>query len=102
VSDGTPARFYRWEGADLILSVLVQPRASHNQVVGVHGEHLRIRVTAAPVEGKANQAVIKLLGKLFHVPPSRLCIEKGDSAKFKRVRVTAPASLPEYILKSDS
>ena len=102
MSCGTPTRFYRWEGADLILSVLVQPRASHNQVVGVHGEHLRIRVTAAPVEGKANQAVIKLLAKVFHVSPSRLCIEKGDSAKIKRVRINTPELLPEYIVKSDS
>jgi len=102
MNPGTPAPFYRWDGADLILSVLVQPRASQNQVIGVHGEYLRVRVTATPIEGKANQAVIKLLAKLFHVPPSRVCIEKGDSARIKRVRVTAPASLPDNIVKTDS
>jgi uncharacterized protein (TIGR00251 family) len=95
-----PNPFYRWDGDDLLLKVLVQPGASHNQVVGIHGEFLRIRLTAPPVEGKANQALIKILSQLFQVRPSRLHIEAGGSTRIKRVRVSSPTKLPEYIHKN--
>jgi len=45
--------FYHWENEDLILNVHIQPRASQTGIVGVHGETLKVKITAAPVNGKA-------------------------------------------------
>ena len=54
------------------ISVRAQPRASRSEVVGLHGDQLKIRITAPPVEGAANTELIKLLAKLLGVSRSAL------------------------------
>jgi uncharacterized protein (TIGR00251 family) len=88
---------YRWCGEDLILSVVVQPRASHNAVVGIHGDRIKVRLTAPPVDGKANQMLVKFIAKLFGVAPSRVSLEQGQTAKTKTLRIHRPAKLPDFI-----
>ena len=88
---------FRWSGEDLLLSVIVQPRASNNAIIGVHGDQLKVRLTAAPIEGKANQALIDLLGKTFAVPQSRVYVEKGHNSRIKLVRIKQPKTLPDFI-----
>lgn len=88
---------FQWSGNELILRISVQPRASINSISGVHNGHLRVKLTAAPVDGKANQALIKLLSKTFGVSVSQISIEKGESSKAKRVRIRSPKILPEII-----
>lgn len=88
---------YRWCGDDLILSVVVQPRASHNAVVGIHGDRIKVRLTAPPVDGKANQLLIKFIAKVFGVPPSRVSLEQGQTAKTKTLRIQRPVKLPQII-----
>ena len=85
------------QGEDLLLWVIVQPRSSRNAIGDIHDSKLRIRLTAAPVDGKANQALIKLLGKSFGVAASQISIEKGDTSKTKRVRVCSPKILPQFL-----
>jgi len=70
------------------LSVRVQPRASRNEVAGLVGETLKIRLTAPPVEGEANAACLKFLAKLLDLAPSRLAIIRGDRSRNKVVRIT--------------
>ncbi|HEY5604100.1 MAG TPA: DUF167 family protein [Gammaproteobacteria bacterium] len=88
---------FRWSGEDLILSIVVQPRASTNALVGLHGAHIKVRLTAAPVDGKANQLLIKQLAQWFHVPAARISILHGDTSKRKIVRIQQPKKLPEFI-----
>ncbi|WP_455209398.1 DUF167 domain-containing protein [Kaarinaea lacus] len=88
---------YHWSGEDLILSIVVQPRASNNALVGIHGAHIKVRLTAPPVEGKANQMLIKQLAQWFEVPASRIFISQGDTSKRKIVRIQQPKHLPEFI-----
>ena len=90
---------FRWSGEDLLLSVIVQPRASNNAIIGIQGDQLKVRLTAAPIEGKANQALIVLLGKIFAVPQSRVCVEKGQNSRVKIVRIKQPKTLPDFIKK---
>jgi uncharacterized protein (TIGR00251 family) len=87
----------RWDGADLLLAVRVVPRA-RTHAVSAESDCLKIRLTAPPVEGKANRELGRVLGKLFGVPPSRVTVEKGAAARLKRVRVTEPAELPAFLL----
>lgn len=94
-SDGLP-HGARWQGADLLLSVRVVPRAAADAVVP-EADHVRVRITAPPVEGKANRHLCKVLGGLFGVAKSRVLVEKGAGARHKTVRVVAPARLPAFL-----
>jgi uncharacterized protein len=67
--------------------VRVQPRGRRNEITGLHGDALKIRLTAPPVAGKANNALQKFLAKLLGVPPSSVEILTGHTSRQKRVRV---------------
>ena len=84
----------RRDGADLVLDVRVQPRASRSELAGVHGERLRIRLQAPPVDGKANAALVEFVAGLFAVPRARVTIEHGLTGRDKRLRLHGVQSLP--------
>jgi uncharacterized protein (TIGR00251 family) len=67
----------RQNGADVLLPVTVQPRASRNAVAGLHGNALKLLLTAPPVEGAANAACLRLLTDLLGVSRARLSIIRG-------------------------
>lgn len=69
------------------LRVRLQPRAKRSEVVGVREEALLVRVTAPPVDGKANAALCRLLAKQLGVPPTTVAVVRGSSARDKVVRV---------------
>jgi hypothetical protein len=69
------------------LSVRLQPRARRDEVVGERGGAVVIRVTAPPVDGKANEALCRLIAKAAGVPPSRVSVVRGHAARDKVVRV---------------
>ena len=52
------AEWYHWDGENLILSVQVQPKSSRDEIVGPHNDCLKVRITAPPIDGKANAALI--------------------------------------------
>ena len=88
---------YRWEGDALIVELFVQPKASQDQIVGLHDGRIRIRIAAPPVDGKANQCLIRFLAKQFGVPKSRIILEKGENSRKKRCRILNPQKIPELI-----
>ena len=69
------------------LSVRLVPRASRNEIAGFEGEILRVRVTAPPVEGKANQALVRLLAKRLDVPRGAVRVVAGQASRQKVVAV---------------
>lgn len=87
--------FYRWAGADLLLALHLQPGASRSEFSGIHGERLKIRIAAPPVDGKANAALIDFLAGAFDVPKQGIIIERGDSSRQKSVRIVDPQRLPD-------
>ncbi len=89
--------WYRWEGDDLLLAVRVQPRASRDELVGPLGDELKIRLTAPPVDGKANAHLVKVLAKAFGVPRNAVILLSGDTGRSKRLRIEKPARLPKII-----
>jgi uncharacterized protein len=68
-------------------SVRVVPRSSRNQIVGVEGGALKIKLTAPPVEGAANAALIEFVAEWLGVRRSAVSIVSGDKARNKIVRV---------------
>ena len=69
------------------IAVRLQPRAKRDEVVGLRGEAIVIRVTAPPVDGKANAALCRLIAKRAGVAPSRVEIVRGHTAREKVIRV---------------
>ncbi len=71
----------------LCFKVLVVPRSTKNTIAGSHNRALKLKLTAPPVDGKANKACLKFLGKTLQVPSSAIAIESGHSTREKRIRI---------------
>ena len=74
---------HRPEG--IVFSVSVQPRSSKNAIAGRYGDSLKVKLQAPPVDGAANKACLKYLGKLLGVAPSRLEVLSGHGSRKKRI-----------------
>lgn len=77
----------REEGGRVRFSVRVQPRASRDEVSGVHGDALKIRLAAPPVDGAANDALVNFLSTLFVVPRRAVRILAGESSRSKLIEI---------------
>lgn len=86
--------WFRWEQESLHLFLQVQPRASRDEVAGVQGDRLKVRITAPPVEGEANAHLVKYLAKQLGVPRSRVQVVSGETGRQKHLVVEAPGKLP--------
>jgi hypothetical protein len=89
--------WYRWEGRDLLLQLKLHPRSSRDEFAGPHDDRLRVRITAPPVDGKANSHLVAWLARQFGVGKSSVVIEAGQTSRLKRVRIRAPAQVPPII-----
>jgi uncharacterized protein (TIGR00251 family) len=69
----------------IVFKVQVVPRASRTEIVGEHNGALRVRIAAAPVDGAANEELVRLLARSLRVPRSSVEITAGHSAKLKTV-----------------
>lgn len=79
------------------LRIFLQPKASRDQVVGLHDNELKIAITAPPVDGQANAHLLKFLSKLFKVPKSSIQLEKGELQRHKQIFVPEPKQVPREI-----
>jgi uncharacterized protein (TIGR00251 family) len=70
------------------LRLRIQPRASRTELAGIHGDALRVRLSAPPVDGAANQALIRFLADLLSVPRSAVQVIAGESSRSKLVAVS--------------
>ena len=69
------------------LTLRVQPRATRNSIVGLHGQAIRIRLTAPPVDGEANEALVSFLAERLGVPAARVSLVRGHGSRDKVVEV---------------
>ena len=74
-------------GADAVVHVHVQPRSGQDEIGGRHGNALRVRVQAPPVDGRATEAVRRVLGAAFGVSPSQVELLSGERSRLKRFRL---------------
>ncbi|WP_339462505.1 DUF167 family protein [Pseudomonas sp. EA_105y_Pfl2_R69] len=88
---------YHWDGEDLILDCHLQPKASKDEFAGLHGERIKIRLTAPPVDGKANARLLAFLAEAFAVGKSQVSLESGQQSRQKRVRIRQPRHFPAVL-----
>jgi uncharacterized protein (TIGR00251 family) len=71
-----------------LLAVRIQPRASKNEIIPMEGGAFKIRLTAPPVDGAANEALVKFLSDVLGIAKSRIMIISGETSREKRIRIS--------------
>lgn len=84
----------RLEQDRLYLSLYLQPKASRDQFLGLHGEELRLAITAPPVDGQANAHLLKWLAKQCRVAKSQVRLLSGESSRHKQLVIASPRQIP--------
>jgi uncharacterized protein (TIGR00251 family) len=75
---------------DLELSIHAQPGARRTEVHGLHGDAIKIRISARAIEGAANEALLEFVASALQVPRRRCVLISGETSRHKRVRIEAP------------
>jgi uncharacterized protein (TIGR00251 family) len=86
----------------ILLKVYLQPKSSKNEVVGPYRDGIKVKVTAPPVEGRANEALVRFLAKEFGISSSCIEIIKGLHSREKTLRISATLldELPDFNRKA--
>jgi uncharacterized protein (TIGR00251 family) len=90
--------WYRRNGESITLTLHVQPGAKRSEIAGLHGDALKIRLAAPPIEGRANEALLKFIAKLFDVPLRSVELKQGGQSRHKLVAVSGSKVEPESLL----
>jgi len=90
--------WYRRDGDVLSLTLHVQPGAKRTEISGLHGEALKIRLAAPPIEGRANEALLRFIADTFGVPMRQVELKQGGQSRHKVVMVTGSRVAPESVL----
>ncbi|HEY1080466.1 MAG TPA: DUF167 family protein [Bdellovibrio sp.] len=69
------------------LHLFIQPKSSKNEVVGIHNGEIKIKITAPPIDGRANEDLIEYLSDLFDVPKRDIILAKGETGRHKTVDI---------------
>jgi hypothetical protein len=86
------ANFARDVADGCTLAVRLHPGARKNSVTGVHSDALKIALTAPPVDGKANEALIAFLANALHLPRARVALVAGATSRAKMFRITGKSA----------
>ncbi|RRJ84766.1 DUF167 family protein [Aestuariirhabdus litorea] len=90
---------FAWQDNRLILSLLLQPKASANRFCDLKEGRIKVQIKAPPVDGKANSELITFLAKQFRTPKGAVFLISGESSRRKRVAIESPKCLPEPLLR---
>ena len=90
--------WYRRNGEVITLTLHVQPGAKRSELSGLHGDALKIRLAAPPVDGRANEALLKYIAGLFDVPIRQVELKQGGQSRHKVVVITGSLVEPERLL----
>lgn len=95
MTDACNNSWFEWQGDDLLLNLQIQPRSSKDEFAGPYGENAyKVRITAPPVDGRANKHLCKYLARAFGVGISHVSLLGGETGRKKRLRIYAPKKLP--------
>lgn len=83
----------RTDGDDVILDLHIQPGARKTEVAGPHGDALKVRLAAPPVDGKANAALLAFIAEKIGVGRTAVKLVSGQASRVKRVRIAGVANV---------
>jgi hypothetical protein len=86
-------------GHCLLLTLHIQPGAKRTEVMGLHGDALKIRLAALPIDGAANSALLKFLAEIFDVPQRLVTLKQGLTSRRKIVEIRGAARGPEALFR---
>lgn len=92
------AGWYRRNADVITLALHVQPGAKRSEIAGLYGAALKIRLAAPPIEGRANEALLKFIAELFGVPLRQVELKQGGQSRRKVVAITGSNIDPENLL----
>jgi uncharacterized protein (TIGR00251 family) len=92
------SEWYRRNGDVLVLTLHIQPGAKRTEVAGLHGEALKIRLAAPPIEGRANEALLRFIAVSFGVPLRQIELKQGGQSRHKVVAIAGSKVEPESLL----
>lgn len=92
------AEWYRSSGDCISLVLYLQPGAKQTTVAGLHGDALKIRLAATPIEGRANEALLRFIADYFKVPLRNVELKQGDQSRHKRIEVRGSTVDPDSLL----
>jgi uncharacterized protein len=90
----------RRDGADWLLDVRVQPRASRTEFAGLFGDRLRVRLNAPPVDGRANAALVAFVAEACGLPRGRVTLERGATGRDKCLRLHGMEAVPPALQRA--
>ncbi|MFA6921052.1 MAG: DUF167 domain-containing protein [Gallionella sp.] len=90
--------WYRGNGDIITLTLHVQPGAKRSEISGLHGDALKIRLAAPPIDGRANDALLKFIAGLFDVPQRQVELKQGGQSRHKVIAITGSSVDPESLL----
>lgn len=92
--------WYQCHEDTVTMHVSIQPGAKQTDIVGLYGDTLKIRLHAPPIEGRANEALLKYIAQLFGVPVRNVIIKRGKQSRKKTLVIYNSVVNPEKILDS--
>lgn len=87
----------RQAGEGVILRIHAQPGAARSELCGLHGDALKVRLQAPPVDGRANAELCRFIAELFQVKRQDVMLISGESGRQKRLRIACAVRLPDAI-----
>ncbi len=91
--------WYRIGEDSITLSLHIQPGAKKSGIAGLHGDALKIRLAAPPIEGRANEALLKYMARLFDVPLRQIVLLQGEQSRHKVVSIKGSQVDPETLIE---
>lgn len=79
--------WHKHENGITTLYLYVQPSAKRSEIMGLHGDALKIRLASPPIDGRANRALLKYIAMLFDVPLHQVILKQGKNSRYKVVAV---------------
>ena len=94
-------KFLKQSPQGTTLTIHAQPGAKKSEIVGLHGEALKVRITARPIEGEANEALILFFSKIFGISKSKILLKQGGQSRHKVIELQGidPTAALETLVK---
>lgn len=92
------AEWFSLSGERITLRLHVQPGAKKTEVAGLYGDCLKVRLAAPPVDGKANDCLMRALSDWFDVPLRQVSLKSGETSRRKVVEINGSTRNPQELL----